>query len=379
MDKATLIATYGTDDIAVIAQRKSAEKQTRVYAGKGPTKVPMAADECRKMCEKIGKEYLPGYESRVLSYMTTNETADRYGDVVRATGARLDAYMKNPVVMFSHQHDNFPVGASLKVWVDKKEKAVPAQALFLDDRVDSSGRADLVYKFAASGFMPACSIGFMPLKVNRPATQEDRVKVGVGEYGVEFLEWDYLEFSPCAIPANPDALQNALKSCDFKSVAFEQKDIDTLALAKWMDENMLDQFVQTITGKVGRTFVVPSIVVDKEIPTDQPVVPVPATAPVAETATTSDTGVVIHNITISAPVTMDMAPILEAVKAITEPLTNLITTLESRTAAITQALEKLASARPSPGVPGDDGKRVDDIYSRVFAEGVKVRIPGDKQ
>lgn len=379
MDNESRKLLFGTDDIAMIIANKQTVKQTRVYSANPPSRVSMNADKCKELCEKIDKEYLPGYEGRVLSYKTTNETPDRYGDIVRASGAQLDSYLKNPVVMFSHQHDNFPVGCSLKISIDKKEKCIPAQALFLDDRVDTSGRSDLVYKFASSGFMPACSIGFMPIKCNRPASQEDRAKMGLGDYGVEYTEWEYLEFSPCSIPANPDALQNALKSCDLKSANFEQKDIDALVTAKWFEVNLLDRFVETIKGRVGRTFTIPTIKSDSETASEEkPEETTPEEKPIIDTPTTegtvNDNAVTIESFTVNAPITLDMTPIIEAMKAITEPLTKLIEQTELRTNAIMERFEKMSVKLTPPGNPGDSEKQIDDIYKRAFNEGITIRV-----
>jgi hypothetical protein len=222
----------------------------------------MKADECKRLCDKLGKEYLPGYEGRVINYITTNESTDRYGDIVRVKGAQLANYMKNPVVMFSHQHGDFPVGCSLTCKPDHTAKNIPAQALFLDDRVDSSGRSDLVYKFARSKMMPACSIGFMPLEVVQPQTAEERMAMGLGQHGVEYSKWDYLEFSPCSIPANPQALQNALKCADLKAVHFELRDFELIGKNEFMAPDLLDMFAESFK-KNGTIFIPKSV---EEVP-----------------------------------------------------------------------------------------------------------------
>ena len=249
------VALYGTADITDIIRKKKTEAQTKVYTGKPPALVELTADQCKAACEKRGKEYKDGYEKRVLNYITTTETPDRYGDVVKAGGAKFNNYLRNPVVMFSHQLTNFPVGCSLAISIDADKKQVPADALFLDDRIDSSGRSDLVFKFAKSGFMPACSIGFTPLVVYRPADSEKRQALGLGEYGVEFREWDLMEFSPCSIPANPDALELAVKSTNLKE--FNKEDIDRIAKVQFMGGNLLDRFAEEIKGCVGKAYSLP--------------------------------------------------------------------------------------------------------------------------
>ena len=256
MNKATLKELFGTTNEAEIIKAKTSTPQRKVFSTVFPQQVVMTADECKRLCADQNKEYLSGYENRVLGYVTTSEKCDRYGDIVRASGANLDNYMKNPVVMFAHEHDNFPVGCSLRIRIDANSKTIPADALFLDNRVDSSGRSDLVFKFAQSKFMTACSISLMPIESNRPVTEHERMTMGLGEYGVEFLKWDYLEFSPCAIPANPEALQLALKRCDLK--VFEKSDFDLMNATKLLTGNLLDMFAETYKS-IGTS----TVVIDK--------------------------------------------------------------------------------------------------------------------
>lgn len=264
MDKLALKEMYGTSDVAAIVKAKQTTRQTKVFSTAMPLEVTMTPDECKRLCDGLKKEYLPGYENRILGYVTTTEATDRYGDIVRATGADLVNYKKNPVVMFAHQHDNFPVGCSLRISIDAQNKTIPADALFLDDRVDPSGRSDLVFKFAKSRFMPACSISLMPTKTNRPVTEQERLAVGLGEYGVEFQQWEYLEFSPCAIPANPEALQMALKSCDLAT--FHKEDIDMMERVKFFTGNLLDIFAETVKGNVDKTIIIPPVESVQNVP-----------------------------------------------------------------------------------------------------------------
>lgn len=230
-----------------------------------PERSQVSADECRALCDLIGKEYLEGYEKRVLHYpATADETPDRAGDIVRVAGANFDNYYpKNPVVMFAHQHDNFPVGAAIRIGVDKVKKSIPADALFLDNRVDSSGRSDLVYKFAASNFLPACSVGFLPHDggTNSPVDNAERNRLGLGKGGAEYKSFDYLEFSPCGIPMNPNSVKSVVTTLK-KDVTFEKSDFDLLYKCKWMEVNLLDLFSDLVIGKKTKVFVLPKIEIE---------------------------------------------------------------------------------------------------------------------
>ena len=210
MDKKILLAMYGTDNVETILENKKSTKQNRAHAAKKPERVPLTANQAQSLCAKAGVNYLDGYENRVLEYTITNETTDRYGDIVRAKGVGLNNYRKNPVMNFVHDNSTFPVGNTIKIWHDGGSNSVKAWGLFADDRVDRTGVADTTFKFASNGFMKACSIGFMPVESKRPDNEEDRVKSGLGPMGVEFIKSDLLEWSPCSVPANPDALQNSV-------------------------------------------------------------------------------------------------------------------------------------------------------------------------
>jgi hypothetical protein len=111
--------------------------------------------------------------------------------------------------------------------------------LFFDSRVDSTGRSDVTFKFIVNGALPACSVGFMPLKTNRPNTKEERAKIGLGEYGTEFVKWEMLEYSPCSVPMNPNALQNMLKSNTLTKKEWEiVKDVEGIIPKDFVEEFM---------------------------------------------------------------------------------------------------------------------------------------------
>lgn len=227
---------FGTTDItAILAKKKSeTEKHDRAMSGKKPEKVKISVAECKKLCTQAGIEYLDGYEERVLQYRITDETVDRYGDVVVAKGGDCENYKKNPVV--NHAHENsFPVANSIKLWCEPKEKAWYAWALFMDDRTDKSGRSDLVFRMASNGFMPACSIGFLPKETYFP-TPEERAEMNMPQYGAVYKKWELLEFSTCSVQANPSALQASVKS-----KTFTDRDFGIMKEFKLFSDELLQQ------------------------------------------------------------------------------------------------------------------------------------------
>lgn len=263
LEEQNLLKEFKVNNLDELFNKKQKEKQGRTLSVKKPSKVVLREDECKRLCGKYGIEYLSGYESRVLQYTTTNEARDRYGDIVRAKGADLASYKKNPVIMLAHNYQGFPVGASINIWINTQDRSIPAWGLFFDDRVDISGRSELTFKFGLSGGMKACSIGFIPKESYRPSSSDDAEKMGLGKYGVEYLKWEYLEWSPCGIPANPEALQNWLKNIDRKT--FNSDDVEKAVKSEFFkDMNLLDMFRETVNKNIGKNFSIPPLTLNQD-------------------------------------------------------------------------------------------------------------------
>src|SRR6201995_6135940 len=47
---------------------------------------------------------------RRVRFVASDETVDRYGDIIRASGWQLDNFRKNPVLLFAHDSRQPPVG-----------------------------------------------------------------------------------------------------------------------------------------------------------------------------------------------------------------------------------------------------------------------------
>lgn len=236
-------------------KERTTGKQYKAFSPRKPKRVELSADECKKLCAAVGLEYLEGYESRVIEHVITDETVDRYGDIVRAKGAVMVNFKKNPTIQFAHDYQSPPVGKSLKVWYDKDESNIKSQGLYFDNRVDPTGRSGVVFNFIASGAMPACSIGFLPIDTYRPKSADERKEIGLGDNGLEFRSWELLEYSPCPVPANPNALQNALKD-----MAVEDRTVikdNAEAFKHVLPDEWVDSIVATL-----ETRTTPDVVVD---------------------------------------------------------------------------------------------------------------------
>jgi len=260
MNKAALNKLYGTDDINDIYKKKSEGTQYKTVGCK-PNRVKMTAEVCRKLCEAVGLEYLDGYEGRIIEHTITDASQDRYGDVVVPSGVDYKTnYSKNPTIQYSHDYKSPPIGKSIKVWFDKKDKNVKSYGLYFDDRVDSSGFANMIFNFIASNAMPACSIGFVPKdgKVRFPKNEDEREEMGVGTYGVLFEEVDLLEYSPCSIGANPNALKNSIEK-SIKDKAFGKREFDLLNNKEFgegvldISNEILDEICKEVEEQIEKT------------------------------------------------------------------------------------------------------------------------------
>lgn len=217
MDAKSLLAAWGTSDPDAVAEKKIDKAQTGgvVCRASKPkvTKVRLKPDECKALCKGIGLEYLEGYEERVLQYCLTDETVDRYGDVVKAAGCDMKNYMQQPVVLAFHNGHSFPVGNIIKIWHDEAKAAIMGWVLFFDDRLERSPEqiAETAFRYASSGAMKAGSIGFNSITPPRRPDEEERKSLRMPPYGVIYDKWEMMEFSVTPIPANPNATQRDME------------------------------------------------------------------------------------------------------------------------------------------------------------------------
>lgn len=137
-------------------------------------------------------------DSRLLDFIISTDSVDRMGDTIAVDGWKVEAYRKNPVVLWAHDSASLPVGKASAVRVE--EGKLRARAEFAPRSI--SGFADAVFQMYKGGFLSAVSVGFIPLKY---AFVDDPVRRG----GIDFMEQELLEFSCVPVPANAEALVEA--------------------------------------------------------------------------------------------------------------------------------------------------------------------------
>jgi HK97 family phage prohead protease len=138
------------------------------------------------------------------SCMVSTEGVDRDGDRLFAAGADLGQYRRNPVVLFAHDSRSIPVGRAISV------EATPGQGLRATWQWNTGDELGRRVKAAwEGGFLSATSVGFKP-------REYEKNRFG----GLDFTDWELLEFSVVPIPANPGAVRG-LKSLGLSPRLFD--------------------------------------------------------------------------------------------------------------------------------------------------------------
>lgn len=132
---------------------------------------------------------------RKYSWTISTGVVDRDRDTLKVEGWRLDAYRKNPVVLWAHSHRDLPLGKA--EWVAAEASALKARMEFAP--AEANPMAEMVRALVDFGALRATSVRFRPLKSN---WNDERG-------GMDFEEHELLEFSIVPVPANPEALLDA--------------------------------------------------------------------------------------------------------------------------------------------------------------------------
>ncbi len=207
-----------------------------------------------------------------LDFIASDDSLDRYGEVISAAGWRLDTYRRNPVFQNAHQYGDitFTLGKALitevrSVAASPGEPSTPHSArrtphLFhrVQFATDVNPIARIAYGLYQGKFLNAVSVGFIPLRwIDANGVEHTAPSVSAAEGSGrgrlvsaslelqprqneaaaaqrstrcrrKYLEQELLEVSAVGIPANPNALALALKSG-----AIEKSDLrETLALLR---------------------------------------------------------------------------------------------------------------------------------------------------
>ena len=145
---------------------------------------------------------------------------DRDEERIDPAGWELDNYLKNPVILWSHDTRIPAIGFSEKVGV--KDGSLGGNIIFNERSVDPFGWG--IGMRVATGVIRAGSVGFM---IKRVELSEEG-----GKENLIFRNQELLEFSVCNVPSNPFALVQ-----DLKMMREEEFPIDNVTATLAEDES----------------------------------------------------------------------------------------------------------------------------------------------
>jgi HK97 family phage prohead protease len=137
-------------------------------------------------------------ESRAVHFIASDESVDRYGDIVKADW-NLSPFKKNPVLLWNHDQSIPAIGDVAPIGVENRRLMV--QANFTEPGVNPF--ADQLYKLVKAKVIRAVSVGFTvdPANVELIRNSKDE-----WTGGYRYNNPELLELSLCNVPANAHAL-----------------------------------------------------------------------------------------------------------------------------------------------------------------------------
>ena len=181
-------------------------------------------------------ERVAGSAADGVPIVASTDAIDRYGEVVEQDW-RLDNYKRNPVVLWSHDPHDLPIGKALDVRVDNGK--LKARIVFA-----AHAKAQEIAQLWNDGFLNAISVGFYPTNVRFEKRDGKDVPVLSGN--------ELLEISVVGIPANPEAL--AEERAFLRSIAggspAHMRDMDQIRKAFGIAADATeDQIVEQLTAR----------------------------------------------------------------------------------------------------------------------------------
>lgn len=132
-------------------------------------------------------------------FILSDETVDRYGDVISASGWDLANFAKNknPIALFNHHSD-----AVIGKWENVRVEGSRLIGKLVLAAFGTSDLVNTVRKLWEQGMLRAVSVGFKSTE-KEPLTKDADPFWGPFRY----LKQELVECSLVAVPANPNALQ----------------------------------------------------------------------------------------------------------------------------------------------------------------------------
>lgn len=175
-----------------------------------------------------------GLGERTVRFKISSEVIDRDGDILIAKGCDFENFAKNPLFLGFHDRDDYPLGIPKNwgvegnaVYCDVYFPTIKELSTNPDEASEKAKLVDYTYHCYKTGMLNAVSVGFIPKDM------EPNNATG----GYIFKEWELLEFSAVAVPANQDAIAQAVKSFGDRG----RDIIDPLERIKALEEKVFEK------------------------------------------------------------------------------------------------------------------------------------------
>lgn len=152
-------------------------------------------------------------EAPVMDFIGSDNTVDRYNEVIQQDGWLLDNFRANPVIPDCHDYSSIAKILGRAQSVTVKDGKLWNRVEFCTE----NPMGNLAYKMAKGGFIKSQSVGFIPIEYTNG--------VGRDQPDRTYTKCELLEISMVVVPANPGATLGLA----MKSGAIERADLRDLA------------------------------------------------------------------------------------------------------------------------------------------------------
>lgn len=185
------------EDEVIIAKSYGSAHGARLKTADDVVKFLGAADQETKDAVVEAVTSKDAAERISIPVIITDESEDRDDDVVVASGGDMSEYKRNPVLLFAHDHRIPAIGNGLGVHLDGTSWKGIAQFAAPEDHPFGA----MIGRLYDKSIMRAISQGFIPKEWSY---EEDR-----SMWAMKFHRWEMIEFSPCNVGSNRNALAQA--------------------------------------------------------------------------------------------------------------------------------------------------------------------------
>ena len=144
-------------------------------------------------------------DQRTVTAIINTGCVDRYRTVIDPAGIDLEAYRKNPIVLWEHGKDpvrgRMPIGRNL--WLKRQGGKLVARTQFARDDYSTA-----LFEMYRDGLLRGWSVFAVPdaRKMSPPTREEKRERPELADCEMVFRACELCEYSAVAVPGNPETL-----------------------------------------------------------------------------------------------------------------------------------------------------------------------------